>query len=447
MASLSKDENGTYRILFQLHGNRKTIYAGKMEPREAKRLCEKVGELVGIQNRNGRVEESENISKWVSKIIGTKLHKKLVNVGLLETIKDTQLGAFIDDYNASRIDVKDWTRKNRIGSKNRILKFFSPSADVRSITPADAMKLKAFLIANYASGTAGKDLTNAKLFFEYAVDLGLITKNPFSKLKIPNQANPKRLYFVDRGICRKVLDACPNLQWRLIFSMARFGGLRIPSELIGLKWVDILWDQGKIRVTSPKTEHIPGKDHRWVPLFPEIMEPLRQAFEIAKEGEEYIFPRTITGAINLRKGLQSIIKKAGLSPWPKLFQNLRASRETELCQDFPLHVAAGWIGNTPKVAIGHYLQTIDSDWEKAVTRSTNTSQTPAYVSGVSHSGENDAKNNATDSKTTHFPTIQGGSQTFANVQYLMDNIENSSVLAKITEELQTNNCPRQESNL
>lgn len=119
MASLSKSKKETYSIQFTLHGNRKTIYAGKMEPREAQRLCQKVGDLVGIQNRNARIEESETISKWVSKIIGTNLHKKLVNVGLLEKIKDTQLESFIDAYNASRTDVKEWTKKNRNGSKKQ----------------------------------------------------------------------------------------------------------------------------------------------------------------------------------------------------------------------------------------------------------------------------------------------------------------------------------------
>lgn len=423
MASLSKSKKGIYSIQFMLHGNRKTIYAGKMEPREAKRLCEKVGELAGIRNRNARIEESETISKWVSKIIGTNLHKKLVNVGLLEKIKDTQLEPFIDAYNASRTDVKEWTRKNRNGSKKRILKFLSPSADIRSITPADAKNLKVFLITNYASGTAGKDLTNAKQFFEYAVDLGLITKNPFSKLKIPSQANPKRLFFVDKETCQKVLDACPNVEWRLIFSLARYGGLRIPSELVDLKWEDVHWDEKKIRIASTKTEHFAGKDHRWIPLFPQILEPLLEAFKIAKEGDKFIFSREITGSSNLRQGLTGIIKKAGLSPWPKLFQNLRASRETELCQDHPLHVVAKWIGNTPKVAMGHYLQTIDSDWEKATT-----------ITEI----KNDVKNDVSAAKTMCFPMDQGGSQNFASVQYLVENLGNSSVLSTITEELQSN---------
>ena len=70
MASLIKAKNGTFRIMYRLHGKRMAIYAGKMEPREANRLCEKVEELTRIKNRNGRIEESEDLCKWLSKIIG-----------------------------------------------------------------------------------------------------------------------------------------------------------------------------------------------------------------------------------------------------------------------------------------------------------------------------------------------------------------------------------------
>ena len=441
MASLIKSENGTFRIMYRLHGKRMAIYAGKMEPREASRLYDKVEELVGIRNRNGRIEESESISKWLGKIIGTNLHTKLVNAGLLETVKDTQLGSFCEAYIASRTDIKQQTRINLLSSKRMLVEHFGAGIDLRVITPADVSKFKAALMTRYANATTGRTLRRGRQFFAHAVDAGIINRNPFDKLKIPNQTNISRLFFVDRETCQKVLDACPNLQWRLIFSLARFGGLRIPSELIGLLWSDVLWAEKKIRVPSPKTEHIEGKDHRWVPLFPEIMEPLRQAFDIAKEGDKFIFPRTITGAVNLRKGLNSIIKKAGLSPWPKLFQNLRASRETELCQNFPLHVASKWIGNTPTVAMGHYLQVIDSDWEKA-TKSTTTTQNQNEVIEIFRPRENDAKNDALDAKTTHFTTTQGGSETFASVQELIKILGDSSVLSTIIEELQNDQVPR-----
>jgi len=427
--------------MYRLHGKRMAIYAGKMEPREANRLCDKVGDLVAIRNHNGRIEDSESISKWLAKIIGTNLHTKLVNAGLLETVKDTQLGSFCEAYIASRTDIKQQTRINLLSSKRMLVEHFGAGTDLRAITTAHVSEFKAALMTKYANATTGRTLRRGRQFFAHAVDAGIINRNPFDKLKIPSQTNPSRLFFVDKETCQKVLEACPNLQWRLIFSLARFGGLRIPSELIGLQWSDVLWAEKKIKVPSPKTEHIEGKDHRWVPLFPEIMEPLRQAFDMAKEGEQFIFPRTITGAVNLRKGLTSIIKKAGLSPWPKLFQNLRASRETELCQDYPIHVASKWIGNTPTVAMGHYLQVIDSDWEKA-TRSTITPQKQNDVIGISRPRENDAKNDALDAKTTHFTTAQGGSQTFTNFQELIQILGNSSVLSTIIEEMQNDLVPR-----
>ncbi len=51
-------------------------------------------------------------------------------------------------------------------------------------------------------------------------------------------------------------------------------------------------------------------------------------------------------SVNLRTQMLKISKRAGLKPWPKLFQNLRSTRETELAEIFPLHVVCAWIGNT-----------------------------------------------------------------------------------------------------
>lgn len=45
---------------------------------------------------------------------------------------------------------------------------------------------------------------------------------------------------------------------------------------------------------------------------------------------------------------------------------MRASRETELGQSFPLHVVTAWIGNTARIAAKHYLQVTDEDFAKAL---------------------------------------------------------------------------------
>ena len=43
------------------------------------------------------------------------------------------------------------------------------------------------------------------------------------------QANKSREYFVSVLEAAKVLQACPDYEWRLIFALCRFGGLRCPS--------------------------------------------------------------------------------------------------------------------------------------------------------------------------------------------------------------------------
>src|SRR5262249_21631612 len=55
------------------------------------------------------------------------------------------------------------------------------------------------------------------------------------------------------------------------------------------------------------------------------------------------------------------------SSWPKLFQNLRASRETELAAIFPLHVVCAWLGNSALIAQNHYLQVTEKDYLRATS--------------------------------------------------------------------------------
>ena len=187
--------------------------------------------------------------------------------------------------------------------------------------------------------------------------------NPFEELESASVANKERRYFLSRQDARKVLDACPDAEWRLLFSLARFGGLRTPSETLLLRWSDIHGD--RITVTGPKTERFEGKGSRVIPLFPELRPYLEEAFEQAEPGAEYVITRYRRANSNLRTQLQRIIKRAGLKPWPRLFQNLRSSCETELAASHPIHVVTAWIGNTPEIARKHYLQVRDEDFDRA----------------------------------------------------------------------------------
>jgi len=156
-----------------------------------------------------------------------------------------------------------------------------------------------------------------------------------------------------------------------MFALARFGGLRTPSETLRLRWSDIDWAGNRFTVHASKTEHHAGGGVRIVPLFPELLPHLRDAFEAADDETEYVVTRYRDAGVNLRTQLERIIKRAGLTAWPKLWQNLRATRATELAQQFPQHVAAAWCGHSAKVAADHYLQVTGAHFEAAIRRAEN----------------------------------------------------------------------------
>ena len=87
-------------------------------------------------------------------------------------------------------------------------------------------------------------------------------------------------------------------------------------------------------------------------------------------GTEHIITRYHDRNANLRTQLLRIIKGAGVKPWPKLFHNLRARRQTELTARFPLHVVCEWIGNSAPIADKHYLQVTDDHYADAATTTT-----------------------------------------------------------------------------
>ncbi|MFQ3594476.1 MAG: tyrosine-type recombinase/integrase [Gemmataceae bacterium] len=83
---------------------------------------------------------------------------------------------------------------------------------------------------------------------------------------------------------------------------------------------------------------------------------------------------------NLRTTFGKLVKRAGLEAWPRLFHNLRSSRETELLEEFPVHVVAMWMGHDAKVSLKHYAQTTDEHFERA-TRAAE-SDAPALQKAV-----------------------------------------------------------------
>lgn len=166
----------------------------------------------------------------------------------------------------------------------------------------------------YADGTTGRAIKRAKQFFRATARSKLVPSNPFDDVKPPPMVNESRKQFVDRPTIDRVLQACPDGEWRLIVALCRYGGIRCPSELLPLTWNNVNWERGRFFVRSPKTEHHPGGASRWVPIFAELRPHLEGAFEQAEPGTVFLINRYRDTNQNLRTQLQRICKRAGVTP-------------------------------------------------------------------------------------------------------------------------------------
>jgi integrase len=259
-------------------------------------------------------------------------------------------------------NLKANTVRNLEQAGKKLVGHFGAERPIAGITKGEAIDWREGLLKDHAEASVATHVAKAKQFFAYARDHGFITTDPFANLRKGSQKNRKRLVFVTPEAVGKVLEVCPDNQWRLILVLARYGGLRVPSEMQDLKWSDVFWDKRKIRITVKKKEHLDGHEVRFIPIFPEIQPYLETAWEEAEDGAVYVVPRARPSGVNLGTQLRRFIGLAGLEVWPRVFQNLRASRDTELAKREPIHLVNSWMGHTSRVAQDHYQMVTDDDF-------------------------------------------------------------------------------------
>ena len=374
MASVSTDSNGNRRILFtNRDGQRKTVYVGAMPKKQAETVCTKIEALNAAKVAG--VAPADEVSRWTAGI-GDDLHEKLLSIGLVEprgNVSGVRIGEFVESFIAARLDVKPGTVMNYRACQTKLLAYFDANTFLASVTPLDADRFRSWLKGDkQTKGGMGLNensvrsiVKNAKLIFGAAVKGRLLIENPFHGHKTAVSANKERQEFISRETFERVLQACPSSKWRAIASLCRFGGLRCPSEVLSLRWDDVDFERGRMRVRSSKTEAHDGGGIRDVPLFPEVRRALEELF-LEPDGGELVIPiANRDRTTNLRTTFEKINRRAKVEPWGKLFQNLRSSRETELAQEHPIHLVVAWLGNSLKVAQKHYLQVRDEDFELA----------------------------------------------------------------------------------
>lgn len=405
MASLSTDGPGKYRIVFfASDGKRKTLRLGKVSKKLAESIKHRVEAILSAHA--ARVPLDHETARWTADI-GVELAGRLAGVGLIAERKSEVLAGFLVGYvERRRADSKGGTVINLERVAGDLVAFYGADTALRDITEKRADEFRTYYLTRtpkLAGATVHRRLKTARQFFAFALRMKLIGENPFREVSAPNNLPADKRHYVSVGDTDRLLEVC-NPTWRVIVALARFGGLRCPNEVLSLKWEHVDFAAGRMTVTSAKTEHHEGKGYRVVPLFPRLRAILDEAWELAPDGAEYVVAGsyrerslngTVWNSVNLRTQFLKLIRRAGLKPWPRPFNNCRASCEMDLNEEFPSHVVCEWIGHSPAVAATHYLTVRESDFERALAMGRTQSGTPnaqnAARSGADRNGPQGAK--------------------------------------------------------
>jgi integrase len=318
-------------------------------------------------------------ARWLSE--SPTIREKLERLNLISSgkiavdRKSMTMEEFLDDYierqGKSRKPATVAVWKQVVAN----LKEFMPAGiKINQITAGHAKEFHEKLKARgMATTTIHKRIQFARQFMHDAVDWKIIDENPFSKVRT-QRSTVKVNEFVPREVVDKLMKKA-NPVWKVILGLSRYGGLRTPSETLSLRWEDIDWEMNRRSIPEPKVEHHEGRGIRSCPIFPELRPILDEAFEIFGDKSEYVVaaPQYRAAAntamgwknSNLRTEMTRLLRRAGVSGWPRLFHSMRASRQTELQREFPLHVVCSWLGNSPRIAQQSYLLVTEDDFARA----------------------------------------------------------------------------------
>ena len=219
MASLIQESDGRRRIQFYNgNGDRRSIGLGSISERNAKRICDKVEQLVE-HSITGIVLDPE-VSRWVAGL-DDRLHRKLVKVGLTEprepvadaaeTASTLKLVEFFDEYLAGCRDLKKSSLTVYGNVRRNIIEFFGDDRLLADITEFDADNWRRFLKSkSYAEATINRRCGVIKTVVRAAVRHRIILANPFDHLPTTVRGNPQKRRMISVEDIERIQESCPS---------------------------------------------------------------------------------------------------------------------------------------------------------------------------------------------------------------------------------------------
>lgn len=363
MASLYKLENGRFELSVFLGNVRRKISMGKTNKKAATIVEHMVEKLVFAKNTN--TVPDYDVTAWVTELpIDSRLFQRLVKLELVKprieadrktsslSIKDL-LDRFMA-FQGSR--VKPASQKKAKDSLGKLLNHFSHERLIRDITVGDAKNFDAVGRGTHSEAHQRTLNRYAKQLFQFALENRWVDCNPFESVKSASIAG-KRNHYVDGKQIESILANCVDPKLKLVIALARYAGLRVPSEVLSLAWSDIRLDESPpiLRIAHHKTKE------RCVPIVPE----LRPFLVSARRTEGKV---VVGNCGNLRRQFGEVLARLEIEPWEKLFQTLRQSCENDLVRrGVNSHAVAAWMGHSVRVSQQHYMMVTSDDFAKVTS--------------------------------------------------------------------------------
>jgi integrase len=271
---------------------------------------------------------------------------------------EVSLGHYLSRFIASK---SGETERKLTETARRLERFFGRDKDMRDIVLTDAFAFKKWLIEheNLAEkSTARRTLGYASQVMEAAVRDGLIGQNPFKGKDVSKAVCTDRAkwHYIDPEQTIRIWNAIQTEEDRIRFVLLRFLGLRAPSEINALTWMDVDWATPHLTIRSTKLRHHKNQGYRTCPIsHPNVLTVFQTAYAKRAADDSPIVP--ILTHTSLTKRVKRWIGAAGLGLWPQLLVNFRRSAVTDACSYLPSHAVAAYFGHCEAISLAHYRMT------------------------------------------------------------------------------------------
>ncbi|WP_205699460.1 site-specific integrase [Conexibacter sp. SYSU D00693] len=253
--------------------------------------------------------------------------------------------------------------------KVMLRRHIAPFFGGRSLERIDTQLVSEFLLAQQAKGMATKTVANHLTFlhgvFRHAMKKGWTHTNPVAAVDRPrDQHVDPDIRFLEHEEVEALLRAVPDDALgrveRVLYLVAATSGLR-QGELVALRWRDVDWTAGVIRVRRNYTRGEWGtpksrRSSRAVPMITRVAAELERLHQhSAHQGDDdLVFAHPILGGVldasKIRKRFKAALTAARLRPIR--FHDLRHTFGTQAAAaGVPLRTLQEWMGHRYKTTL------------------------------------------------------------------------------------------------